>query len=142
MRSMPVAASIARILRPSLPIILPFISSFGKCTTETVRSATKSPAYLWIAVAIIFLDLLSASSFASLSILLISLAPSYRASFSIAFINSSLACSTVKPEIFSSWFFCSSINSLYFSLLCSIFSSLLPNAFSFLTRSRSLSSNW
>ena len=36
----PVAASRARIFRPSLPIILPFISSLGRVTTETVFSAT------------------------------------------------------------------------------------------------------
>ena len=38
--SMPVAASSALMLRPSLPIIRPFISSLGSWTTETVRSAT------------------------------------------------------------------------------------------------------
>ena len=43
-RSMPVAASRARMLRPSRPIMRPFISSDGSGTTETVRSATYSPA--------------------------------------------------------------------------------------------------
>ena len=141
-RSIPVADSSARILRPSLPIIRPFISSFGSCTTETVFSATKSAAYLWMAVAMIFFDFLSASSFASFSILLINLAPSYRASFSIALINSSFACSAVKLEILSSCFFCSSISVLYFFTLSPIFSSLFCDLFSLWEISRSLRSHW
>ena len=38
-RSTPVNVSIVRIFLPSRPIILPFISSFGNCTTEIVDSA-------------------------------------------------------------------------------------------------------
>src|SRR5712692_692139 len=38
--STPVAASIARILRPSRPMMRPFISSLGNANTDTVRSAT------------------------------------------------------------------------------------------------------
>ena len=48
--STPVIVSSARMLRPSLPIILPFISSLGSCTTEIVVSATWSAAHLWIAL--------------------------------------------------------------------------------------------
>ena len=36
--SIPVAFSIALIFLPSLPMILPFISSFGRATTDTVFS--------------------------------------------------------------------------------------------------------
>ena len=39
-RSMPVAVSSARILRPSRPMMRPFISSLGRLTTDTVVSAT------------------------------------------------------------------------------------------------------
>ena len=49
-RSMPVACSSARMLRPSRPMIRPFISSDGRCTTETVCSAVWSAATRWMAV--------------------------------------------------------------------------------------------
>ena len=39
-RSTPVAASIALMFLPSLPIILPFISSLGNWITEIVESTT------------------------------------------------------------------------------------------------------
>ena len=39
-RSIPVDISMARMLRPSRPMIRPFISSFGMCTTDTVDSVT------------------------------------------------------------------------------------------------------
>ena len=39
-RSTPVSVSIVRMFLPSLPIIRPFISSFGRDTTETVASDT------------------------------------------------------------------------------------------------------
>ena len=39
-RSTPVIVSSVRIFRPSLPMIRPFISSFGSCTTEIAVSAT------------------------------------------------------------------------------------------------------
>jgi hypothetical protein len=42
--SMPVAASSARMLRPSRPISRPFMSSDGSGTTATVRSWTNSDA--------------------------------------------------------------------------------------------------
>ena len=44
MRSTPVRVSIERIFLPSRPMILPFISSFGRSTTDTVASATLSAA--------------------------------------------------------------------------------------------------
>ena len=43
MRSTPVMVSKVRILRPSRPMILPFISSDGMGTTDTAASATWSP---------------------------------------------------------------------------------------------------
>src|SRR5690606_24292702 len=62
-KSIPVRVSKARIFLPSRPIILPFISSLGNETTETVASATWSAAYLWMAVDKISLDFFSDSSF-------------------------------------------------------------------------------
>ena len=44
-RSTPVIVSRVRILRPSLPMIRPFISSFGSDTTEIVVSDTWSAAH-------------------------------------------------------------------------------------------------
>jgi hypothetical protein len=44
MRSTPVACSSARMLRPSRPMMRPFISSEGRLTTETVVSAVWSAA--------------------------------------------------------------------------------------------------
>ena len=38
MRSQPVSVSMARMLRPSRPMMRPFISSFGSGTTDTVTS--------------------------------------------------------------------------------------------------------
>ena len=56
-RSTPVSVSRVRILRPSRPMILPFISSLGSCTTEIVASATWSAAHFCIAFYNIFLCL-------------------------------------------------------------------------------------
>ena len=67
-KSIPVNVSRARILRPSRPIIRPFISSFGNATTETVVSATWSAAQRWIAPEIISFAFFSASSLACCSI--------------------------------------------------------------------------
>ena len=47
-RSTPVACSRARMLRPSRPMIRPFMSSLGIGTTETVVSETASVAMRWI----------------------------------------------------------------------------------------------
>src|SRR5213080_4953526 len=60
MTSTPVAASNARIFRPSRPMIRPFISSEGRATADTVVSAVDSGASRWIAKARIFLASLSA----------------------------------------------------------------------------------
>ena len=45
-KSTPVAASMARMLRPSLPMICPFISSDSKLNTVTVFSIATSAAVL------------------------------------------------------------------------------------------------
>ena len=66
-RSTPVIVSSVRILRPSRPIIRPFISSFGSGTTEIVVSATWSAAHFWIAVTTYSLAFFPASSFALVS---------------------------------------------------------------------------
>ena len=44
-KSIPVNVSSVRIFRPSRPIILPFMSSLGSATTDTVVSATWSAAH-------------------------------------------------------------------------------------------------
>src|SRR5580765_6381111 len=49
MRSTPVATSSARMLRPSRPMIRPFMSSLGRSTTVTVVSMVWSAALRWIA---------------------------------------------------------------------------------------------
>ena len=49
MRSTPVAFSMARMLRPSLPMTLPFMSSLGRETDERETSETTSEASLWMA---------------------------------------------------------------------------------------------
>ena len=52
-RSQPVSVSMERMLRPSRPMMRPFISSLGSGTTETVISLAWSAAQRWMAVAII-----------------------------------------------------------------------------------------
>ena len=48
-RSTPVACSRARMLRPSLPMIRPFISSLGMVTDDCVVSTVVSAAQRWMA---------------------------------------------------------------------------------------------
>ena len=62
-RSTPVEFSIALIFLPSLPIILPFISSLGKFIEDTEESLTTSEAYRCIEEAKISLALSSASEY-------------------------------------------------------------------------------
>ena len=100
--STPVMVSRVRMLRPSRPMMRPFISSFGSCTTDTVVSATWSAAHLWIAVTTYSFAFLSASSFALFSRSLIILAVSCLTSASTDLSRYSFACSEVKPEIRSS----------------------------------------
>ena len=106
-KSTPVIVSMALILRPSRPIIRPFISSFGNCTTEMVASATWSAAQRWMATVIISRAKFSASSLVCCSMSIILAAFSCTSSFSKFFNKNSFACSAVKPEIrskISNWF--------------------------------------
>ena len=48
-RLTPVTASNARMLRPSRPMMRPFMSSLGRCSTDTTDSAVCSLATRWIA---------------------------------------------------------------------------------------------
>ena len=50
MRLTPVTDSNARMLRPSRPMMRPFMSSLGRCRTETTDSVVCSVASRWIAV--------------------------------------------------------------------------------------------
>jgi hypothetical protein len=100
-RSTPVAASRARMFRPSRPMILPFRSSEGSSTTETVASTTVSEARRWIAMPMIRRAFWVACSLASSSIRRIRPADSSRASFSTDLIRSRLASTAVRPEICS-----------------------------------------
>ena len=65
MRSTPVAVSRARMLRPSRPMIRPFISSLGRGTTVTVVSPEWSAAQRLMAWAIMLRAMFSQSSFRS-----------------------------------------------------------------------------
>ena len=106
-RSMPVAVSRALMLRPSLPIILPFISSSGSRTTVTVFSATWSAAHRWIAWLMMSLARLSAVSRVCSSIFRIMTAASYFASSRIRERKVSFACCGDKPDSLDSTFLCS-----------------------------------
>src|SRR5436190_298185 len=51
MRSTPVCCSSARMLRPSRPMMRPFMSSEGRSTTDTAASPVQSRARRWVVVA-------------------------------------------------------------------------------------------
>ncbi len=80
MRLTPVVASKARMLRPSRPMILPFISSEGSATTDTVDSVTTSEARRCTAVARMRRARRSASSRALISMSRTTIIASRRAS--------------------------------------------------------------
>ena len=119
---------------PSLPIILPFISSFGKATTCTVDSDTWSAAHLWIAVVIISLAFLSASSLALDSISLIIKAASWETSFLTSPRRISLASSEVKADILSNSSLLLTYNCWTFSSIWSISCNLLLIVSSFFSK--------
>ncbi len=101
MTSTPVASSNARMLRPSRPMIRPFISSLGSDTAETVDSAVCSAAMRWIASATIFLASRSASRLARSRISRSLLAASACASSSSRRISSALAsCADMPASLF------------------------------------------
>ena len=95
--STPVAASMALMFLPSLPIILPFKSSLSMLKTETAFSIVCSAATLCIVwMSIFFASLFAfnkASSFISFRIDM----DLDLASFSKDFINCSFACSALNP---------------------------------------------
>ena len=122
-KSTPVAASIARMLRPSLPIIWPFISSDSKLNTVTVFSIATSAAVRWIDCIIILRASLFAFCFASSIISCCKTRACVCASFFKLSINCCLASSALKLAIFSNLRICSSwcfSNSVRFTLIKSI----------------------
>ena len=139
MSSTPVICSMERMFLPSLPMILPFISSLGSATTDTVVSAVWSAAQRWIAVPMISLARTSLWSRIICSYSRIRLLFSVSSSSLSEARSCSLASSWVNPEIRSSisnWLFLmpsisSSFSSSFFcfsakaSDLCSIVSARL-----------------
>ena len=109
-RSIPVNVSNVRILRPSRPMIRPFISSFGNDTTDTVVSDTWSAAQRWIASDNKFFALRSASSFARCSDSFTIIVNSWFNSSSVDFMINSLASSLDKAAIRSNSCCCPSIS--------------------------------
>ena len=106
-RSTPVACSRARMLRPSRPMIRPFISSLGRWTTVTVCSAVWSAATRCIAVTMTSRAFSWASSRARRSIARDSLTASCSASSRIASSSTPLASSADSPDTRSSATTCS-----------------------------------
>ena len=140
-RSTPVAASIARILRPSLPIIWPFISSLSNWKTVTVFSIVCSAAVLCILWMMIFLASLFAFWRASSMISCCKESALVWASCLRLSINWAFASSALSPPIFSSFLMCSSwcfSSSFLFWLMISIclFKCSLMVSFSFTCLSR------
>ncbi len=97
-RSIPVACSSARMLRPSRPMIRPFISSLGRCTTVTVCSAVWSAATRCMAVTMISRALSPASSRARRSMDRASFTASCSASSRMASRSMLLASSADRPD--------------------------------------------
>ena len=90
------------MLRPSRPMILPFISSPGRCSTETTDSLVCSLAIRWMARVTILRARLSPSLRALPSMSLTVTAASRLAWLSMPAISSALACSAVSPAARSS----------------------------------------
>ena len=93
MRLTPVTDSKARMLRPSRPMIRPFISSPGRCSTETTDSLVCSVATRWMARVTIFRARFSPSDLASCSMSRTIRAASRLAWFSIVATSSVFAWS-------------------------------------------------
>ena len=102
----PVAASNARMLRPSRPMIRPFMSSLGRAKTLTVDSAVCSEATRWIAIVRILRARSSPSSRACCSISRTCAMAERLASSTTWATNSSRASEDVMPAIRSSWTRC------------------------------------
>ena len=90
------------MLRPSRPMMRPFISSEGRLTEVTVTSVVTSVAMRWIVVTRMSRERRSAESWASCSILLMMIWASRLASFSSPWMMSFLASSAERPEMRSS----------------------------------------
>ncbi len=91
MMSTPVAASTARMFRPSRPMMRPFMSSDGRSRTDTVVSTTWSDAMRWIVMDRRRFAFQFALSTASSSIRRTRPVASRRASFSSSRMRSRLA---------------------------------------------------
>ena len=91
MKSTPVRFSSARMLRPSRPMMRPFMSSLGSCTTETVVSAAWLAARRCIATERIERTRRSASRLVSSSTARRILAESWRAWSSTSLSSACLA---------------------------------------------------
>ena len=102
MKSTPVRFSSARMLRPSRPMMRPFMSSLGSWTTETVVSARGSPARRCIATDE---DVADAAVGVALGLLLdLAQDPrrSWRTSSSTSLSSTCFACAALSPETRSS----------------------------------------
>ena len=101
-RFTPVVASNARMLRPSRPMMRPFMSSLGSGNTETVDSLVCSEATRWIAIVTILRARSSPSSRARCSISRTVAIASRLASSTTCVRSASLASDAVSRAIFSS----------------------------------------
>ena len=142
MRSTPVAASSARMLRPSRPMMRPLRSSEGSSTTETVASTTVSEARRWIAMPMMRRAFWVACSLASSSMRRIRPAVSIRTSLSTDLTRSRLASTAVRPAICSSRLRCSSITRRASAWASSTFFWASTTAFSLRLNSSSRRSCW
>ena len=95
----PVTCSKARMLRPSRPMIRPFMSSPGRWTAETTDSDVCSDATRWMAPATIIWAREVASRAAARSMSRATSTACRLASCSTAATSSALACSAVSPAI-------------------------------------------
>ena len=95
----PVTCSKARMLRPSRPMIRPFMSSPGRCTADTTDSEVCSDATRWMAPTTIICARAAASRADWRSMSRATSTACRLASCSTAATNSALACSAVRPAI-------------------------------------------
>ena len=108
MKSTPVRFSRARMLRPSRPMMRPFMSSLGSCTTETVVSAAWLAARRCMATERIERTRRSASRLVSSSTERRILTESWRAWSSTSLSSACLAWPALRPATRSSARSCSS----------------------------------
>ena len=108
MKSTPVRFSSARMLRPSRPMMRPFMSSLGSCTTETVVSAAWLAARRCMATERIERTRRSASRLVSSSTARRILTESWRAWSSTSLSSACLAWPALRPATRSSARSCSS----------------------------------